>query len=106
MEQVCPYLFCAVWLGVVGFVVINLAVRGFRGAGLGTRVVREEVAFRTESSGMVKTDLSVVTTRHRTAPIGIALVQRGPLSIAGTGVNLTREQALVIAGWLREAARR
>jgi hypothetical protein len=102
--EACPIAFFAVWLAMMGFIAFRFATRGFRGVGLGAKILHEHLAFRAASSGMVKTDVSVVSTGHRQAPIGIAFVQRTPLSIGASGANLTPDQARAIASWLREAA--
>lgn len=102
----CPTAFFVLWLGVMGFVVFRLATRGVRGAALGAKIRDEHISLRAESSKLVKMDVSVVTTTRKEAPIGVALVGRAPLSIAASGASLTREQALAVAGWLREAAHR
>jgi hypothetical protein len=106
MERYCFGAFFLVWLGILAFILFRFATRGMRGAGLGAKVVHEHVSFRAQSSAMVKTDVSVVTTSRRDAPIGLVFVQRGPMSIAASGANLTREHALTVATWLREAAGR
>jgi hypothetical protein len=108
METLCIGGFLSgIWLAIIGLIVFRFATRGVRGVGLGAKVVvHEQLSFRAESSSTVKTDVSVVTTSRRDAPIGLAFVQRAPLSIAGSGASLTREQALAVAAWLREAAAR
>lgn len=103
MEYACIAFF-VVWVGVLAFVLFRLLTRGFRGAALRARVVHEQLALRAASSDMVKSDISVVLTDHEQAPIGIAVVQRAPLSVSGHGICLTPEQALTVAAWLRQAA--
>ena len=105
MELVSPIAFVLVWLGVAGFIVYRFLTLGVRGAGLGAKVVEERLSFRAHSSGAVKSEVSVVRTARADAPIAVALVQRALLSVSASGANLTREQALTLAAWLREAAR-
>lgn len=103
----CPSAFCVVWLGIVAFILFRFATRGIRGAALGGKILDEHIAFRAESSpGLVKMEVSVVTTTRKEAPIAIALVARAPASIRASGASLTAEQARAVAGWLREAAHR
>jgi hypothetical protein len=109
MDELAP-LFCLgggflVFIGFIGFVVLRVLLDG-RAAAVGAKVVREHLKIRTQASGssLVKTDVFVLTTRKAAAPIGIAFKQRAPMRISVIGASLTREQALAVAGWLREAA--
>lgn len=94
----------SVFVAILAFFIYRFVTFSARDVRLGARIEREPLTFRASWSGLAETDVSVVRTSHRTAPIAIVLVQRTATSRQGIGASVTREQAQALARWLREAA--